>query len=246
MPAAPTCARRPTTPAVRCQPDAVVLRGGRVFLLPDLSVDCDAVRFERAADDALTSGDAVACRAAAGLYGAELLPEAATNPGPKRRACACATSTCGCFGKPASWSGWFMKIPPTKQPTCSSCVRSLLRDADPRPCGGGVTFVTICSRPWDCGRSAGGGAVPRMRCGNGGRRTALRRASAGAGACAGAPARRRAGAWRRRARAGWNGQDRVLPPCAEEARGLGWQVRSMQASDWTRPYGLTADLVEPC
>ena len=29
---------------------------------------------------------------------------------------------------------------------------------------------------------------------------------------------------------------------AEEARGLGWQVRAMQASDWTRPYGLTADL----
>jgi tetratricopeptide (TPR) repeat protein len=32
---------------------------------------------------------------------------------------------------------------------------------------------------------------------------------------------------------------------AEEARGLGWQVRLLQASDWTRPYGIAADLVEP-
>src|SRR4030095_2760618 len=32
---------------------------------------------------------------------------------------------------------------------------------------------------------------------------------------------------------------------AQEARGLGWQVRARQAGDWTRPYGLTADLVEP-
>jgi tetratricopeptide (TPR) repeat protein len=30
-----------------------------------------------------------------------------------------------------------------------------------------------------------------------------------------------------------------------EARGLGWQVRAVQAGDWTRPYGLATDLVEP-
>jgi hypothetical protein len=32
---------------------------------------------------------------------------------------------------------------------------------------------------------------------------------------------------------------------AREARGLGWQVRAVQAGDWTRPYGLTTDLIEP-
>lgn len=31
---------------------------------------------------------------------------------------------------------------------------------------------------------------------------------------------------------------------AQEARGLGWQVRSVHAGDWTRPYGIAADLVE--
>ena len=49
------------------QPDALVLRGGRVFLLPDCSVECDAIRFEHAADEALASGDAPSCLAAAGL-----------------------------------------------------------------------------------------------------------------------------------------------------------------------------------
>ena len=57
-------------------PDALVLRGGRVFLLPVRGVDCDAVRFESAADEALASGDAQACRQAAQLYGGDLLPAA--------------------------------------------------------------------------------------------------------------------------------------------------------------------------
>jgi DNA-binding SARP family transcriptional activator len=54
--------------------DALVLRGGRVFLLPNRSVECDAARFEQAADEALAAGDASACKAAADLYGGELLP----------------------------------------------------------------------------------------------------------------------------------------------------------------------------
>lgn len=55
---------------------ALVLRGGRVFLLPEGHVECDATRFEQAADDALATGDAVSCRRAAALYGGGLLPEA--------------------------------------------------------------------------------------------------------------------------------------------------------------------------
>ena len=62
------------------QPEAVVLRGGRVFLLPDRGMDCDAVRFERAADDALAAADARACKAAAALYVGDLLPDARYEP----------------------------------------------------------------------------------------------------------------------------------------------------------------------
>ena len=58
------------------QPDALVLRGGRVMLLPDCDVDCDALRFEAAADAALRSSEAQACKLASELYGGDLLPDA--------------------------------------------------------------------------------------------------------------------------------------------------------------------------
>jgi DNA-binding SARP family transcriptional activator len=70
------------------QPDALVLRAGRVFLLPDGSVECDAVRYEHAADEALAAGDAISCKRAAALYGGELLPDAPYAPwaeAPRRR-----------------------------------------------------------------------------------------------------------------------------------------------------------------
>ena len=38
--------------------NALVLRGGHVYLLPDRTVHCDAVAFEQAADEALSTGDA--------------------------------------------------------------------------------------------------------------------------------------------------------------------------------------------
>ena len=55
---------------------AVVLRGGRVLLLPGRSVHCDAVTFERCADAALAGGEPGACRAAAQLYTGDLLADA--------------------------------------------------------------------------------------------------------------------------------------------------------------------------
>jgi DNA-binding SARP family transcriptional activator len=69
-------------------PGALVLRGGQVFLLPDREVSCDALRFEQAADAALAGGDPQACKAAAQLYGGELLPEAryeTWTDGPRKR-----------------------------------------------------------------------------------------------------------------------------------------------------------------
>lgn len=55
-------------------PDAIVLRGGQVALLPGRAVAVDAERFERLASAALASGDADACAQAADAYGGELLP----------------------------------------------------------------------------------------------------------------------------------------------------------------------------
>lgn len=55
-------------------PDAVVLGGGAVALHPDRPVVTDLEELEQVAGDALATGDAAACGAAAERYGGELLP----------------------------------------------------------------------------------------------------------------------------------------------------------------------------
>lgn len=57
-------------------PEAVVLRGGQVLLLPERPVVVDVDGFEAQAREALARGDATACAAAAATYGGELLPAA--------------------------------------------------------------------------------------------------------------------------------------------------------------------------
>jgi DNA-binding SARP family transcriptional activator/tetratricopeptide (TPR) repeat protein len=57
-------------------PDAVVLRGGRVALLPHRTVETDAERFARDAATALRGGDSAACAQAAAGYHGDLLPDA--------------------------------------------------------------------------------------------------------------------------------------------------------------------------
>lgn len=57
-------------------PEAVVLRGGGVALFPDRTVATDLEAFERAAADALSSGDPEVCAAVAASWGGELLPMA--------------------------------------------------------------------------------------------------------------------------------------------------------------------------
>ncbi|CAA9435330.1 MAG: hypothetical protein AVDCRST_MAG66-3544, partial [uncultured Pseudonocardia sp.] len=56
--------------------DAVVLRGGRAELFPDLPREIDVEVFERAADAALRGDDPAACRKAAALCTGDLLPDA--------------------------------------------------------------------------------------------------------------------------------------------------------------------------
>jgi DNA-binding SARP family transcriptional activator/alpha-beta hydrolase superfamily lysophospholipase len=56
------------------RPDAVVVQGDMVALLPTVDLSTDVEVFEQAADAALASGDREAARAAAELYGGELLP----------------------------------------------------------------------------------------------------------------------------------------------------------------------------
>ncbi len=57
-------------------PEAVVLRGGQVSLLPSRAVETDIERFESQAREALAGGDEAAVAAAAAAYGGDLLPEA--------------------------------------------------------------------------------------------------------------------------------------------------------------------------
>jgi DNA-binding SARP family transcriptional activator/tetratricopeptide (TPR) repeat protein len=60
--------------------DALVLQGGQVLLCPSRDVCIDAARFEALARDALAGRDAAACRAAANLYGGDLLPQSQYEP----------------------------------------------------------------------------------------------------------------------------------------------------------------------
>ena len=55
--------------------NSVVLRGGWVKLWPDVPILIDAEQFEQEASQALETGDAQRCAAAAALYGEGLLPE---------------------------------------------------------------------------------------------------------------------------------------------------------------------------
>jgi DNA-binding SARP family transcriptional activator/tetratricopeptide (TPR) repeat protein len=228
--------------------DALVLRGGRVFLLPDRSVDCDAVRFERAADEALASGDAQACKMAAALYGGELLPEAGYEPwtdAPRRR-------LREKYLRLLRQAGELERLV-HEEPTDEAAHLQLMREElaagrrssalrwyghlhDHLQQGMGLRpgpQVEALYRECVAGME---GAAPRFvgRALELVRVLALLRVSL-AGRPGGALVRAPAGM----------GKTAFCRRVAEEARGLGWQVRSLRASDGTRPYGITADLVEP-
>ena len=230
------------------QPDALVLRGGCVLLLPDREVDCDAVRFERAADDALASGDARACNSAADIYGGDLLPEAryeAWTQAPRQR-------LRDKYLRLLRQAGQLERLV-HEDPTDEAAHLQLMREE--LAAGRRSSALRWYGHLRDHLQQAMGlrpgpqvealyrecvagmeGAAPRFvgRALELVRVLALLRASL-AGRPGGAVIRAPAGM----------GKTAFCRRVAEEARGLGWQVRSLQASDWTRPYGITADLVEP-
>jgi DNA-binding SARP family transcriptional activator len=228
--------------------DALVLRGGRVFLLPDARVDCDAERFERAADAALDAGDARACRLAARLYSGDLLPDARYEPWtqePRRRLREKYLALLR--------QGGDLERLVREDPTDESAHVRLMREE--LAAGRRSSALRWYGHLRDHLQQALGvrpgpqaealyrecvarmqGAEPRFvgRTLEVVRVLALLRASLSAtarGALVCAPAGMGKTAFCRRV--------------AQEARGLGWQVRSVQATDWTRPYGIAADLVQP-
>lgn len=230
------------------QSDALVLRGGRVHLLPDRSVECDVLRFEHAADDALARGDALSCKAAAELYSGELLPESryeTWTEAPRQR-------LREKYLRLLRQAGELERLA-REEPTDEAAHLQLMREelASGRrssalrwyghlrdhlqqslgvPPGPQVeALYRECVAGMD-------GAAPRFvgRALELARVLALLRESV-TGRPGGAVVRAAAGM----------GKTAFCRRVAEEARGLGWQVRSLQAGDWTRPYGLTADLVEP-
>jgi DNA-binding SARP family transcriptional activator len=228
--------------------DALVLRGGRVYLLPDRSVDCDALRFEQAADEVLASGNAQACKAAAQLYGGDLLPDAryeAWTEAPRQR-------LRGKYLRLLREAGDLERLV-QEDPTDEAAHVQLMREElaagrrssalrwwghlrdhlqqamGLRPGAQAEALYRECVAGME-------GAAPRFV----GRALELVRVltllRAGlAGERGGAVVRAPAGM----------GKTAFCRRVAEEARGLGWKVRSLQASDWTRPYGIAADLVEP-
>jgi DNA-binding SARP family transcriptional activator/tetratricopeptide (TPR) repeat protein len=230
------------------EPDALVLRGGRVFLLPDRGVDCDAQRFESAADEALAGGDAQACKMAAQLYGGDLLPDARYEPwteAPRQR-------LRGKYLRLLRQAGDLERLV-REDPADEAAHLQLMREE--LAAGRRSSALRWYGHLRDHLQQAMGlrpgpqaealyrecvagmeGAGPRFV----GRALELVRVltllRAGlAGPPGGAVVRASAGM----------GKTAFCRRVAEEARGLGWQVRSLQASDWTRPYGIAADLVEP-
>lgn len=229
-------------------PAALVLRGGRVFLLPDAPVECDAERFERAADRALASGDPQACKAAARLYGGELLPGAlyhSWTEEPRRR-------LRDKYLRLLRQGRDFERLV-SEEPTDEAAHLQLMREElaagrrasalrwyghlrdhlqqslNLRPGAEAQALYQECVAGWQqTAPRFVGRALELVRV------LSLLRAS-----LAGPP-----GAALVRGPAGI-GKTAFCRRVAEEARGLGWQVRLLQASDWSRPYGIAVDLVEP-
>ncbi len=230
------------------QPDALVLRGGRVMLMPDRGVDCDALRFERAADQALAGGQAQACKSAANLYGGDLLPESRYEPwteAPRQR-------LRGKYLRLLRQAGDLERLV-REDPTDEAAHVQLMREElaagrrssalrwhghlrDHLQQSMGVRpgpQIEALYRECVAGME---GTAPRFV----GRALELVRVLSSLRASLGG----RPGGAVVRAPAGM-GKTAFCRRVAEEARSLGWQVRYVQAGDWTRPYGITADLVEP-
>lgn len=230
------------------RPDAIVLRGGRVFLLPDRPVECDALRFEHAADQALASGEPPACRAAASLYTGDLLPEARYEgwaEAPRRRLREKYLNLLRRAGD--------LERLAQEEPGDEAAHAALMRDelAAGRRSGALRWYIhlrdhlqhTLGIQPGAELASLHRECVAGMRDdapGFVGRALELVRVLdrlrlPPAGDVNAAIVRGPAGI----------GKTAFCRRLAHEARALGWQVRIVQASDWTRPYGLVADLVEP-
>lgn len=228
--------------------DAVVLQAGQVFLLPGRDADCDAVRFERAADDALARGEGPSCREAAGLYGGELLPDARYAPwaeAPRQRLRDKYLRLLRQAGdlerlvreEPADEAAHLQLMrEELAAGRRSSALRwyGHLRDhlqqsmgLPPGPQAQALYAECVAGMEGASPRFVGR-ALELVRV-----LTMLRAGRAGplGGLVVTAPPGMGKTAFCRRV--------------AQEARGLGWCVRAVQASDWTRPYAIATDLVEP-
>ena len=228
--------------------DALVLRGGRVFLLPGRSIECDAERFERAADAALAAADPAACRAAALLYAGDLLPEAryeTWTEAPRQRLREKYLKLLRAAGELER----LVQEEPGDEAAHLALMRAELaagrRSAALRWYGhlrdhlqqalGVQPGPEVQALYQQCVAGLQGAAPAFV-----GRALELVRMLALLrDAAAGGP-----GAAVMRGAAGL-GKTAFCRRLAQEARTLGWQLRLVQADDWTRPYGLVADLVEP-
>lgn len=231
--------------------EAVVLKGGRVSLFPNFNVHCDAVLFEQAADAALAGGHADACLGAVQLYEGDLLPDApyeSWTESPRRR-------LRDKYLKLLRAAGLLERLvqeEPTDEPAHLALMRSELaggrRSAALRWYGhlrdhlqqslGVKPGADVEAVYRECVAGVEGNAPVFI-----GRALELAQALSALRNAADDSAGQRGGMLLR-APAGM-GKTAFCRRLARDARGLGWQVRAVQACDWTRPYGLATDLVEP-
>lgn len=228
--------------------DALVLQGGRVFLLPERELVCDALAFEQAADAALATGDRAASHAAVRLYTGDLLPDALYEPwtdAPRWRL----RDKYLRLLRSAGLSERLVQEDPTDEPAHLALMRAEL--AAGRRSAALRWYVHLCDHLRQALGLKPGPEVEALyrECVAGlegdaplfiGRAAELARAlgalrSAPTGECGGMVLRAPAGM----------GKTSFCRRLAREARTLGWQVRMVQAGDWSRPYGLATDLVQP-
>ncbi len=228
-------------------PEAVVLRAGRVLLFPKRELHCDLQRFNEAATMALASGDPAACTRAAAFYSGELLPEARYQPwteAPRERA----REQYLALLRQAGDHERLLQEDPGDEAACRALMEAALatgrrsvalrryatlrdhlaQDIGVRP---GPATEAVYRRCLDSQEPAAQEFV--------GRTMELARGLGWLGEASG-----RLGGALVRGAAGM-GKSALLSELAREAERLGWRVVRAQAHDSTQPCGLIADVVAP-
>jgi DNA-binding SARP family transcriptional activator/tetratricopeptide (TPR) repeat protein len=105
---------------------AVVLRAGQVALLPAGRVETDVARFQALAANAIRTGDAQACAAAAAAYEGELLPQSLYEPWAEQARQRLRAQHVELLRRAGMWER-VIEVEPTDEPAYRELMRSALK-----------------------------------------------------------------------------------------------------------------------